>query len=352
MTGKKTQTAAKLLRWYDRRRRTLPWRAARGKKPNPYHVLLSEFMLQQTTIAAVIPYFRKFLEQWPTLEALAAASLEDVRAAWSGLGYYRRAKFLHAAAQAVVARHGGAIPQDEAALRALPGIGAYTAAALAAIAFNRRANVVDGNVERVVARLFAVKEALPKAKAQLRARAETLLPEKRYGDYAQALMDLGATLCTPRAPACVRCPLCTQCAAHAEGKPETYPRRAAKKAVPHKYAVIFVAQNGRGHVLMRRRAEEGLFAGLWEFPSTPWEEAEPDARAIRRAAPVKATWRVMKSPVRHIFSHFHLSVTVHAGFTSFSPKQGDYVWIAPDKMGSIGLPSLMKKILHAVKSQT
>ena len=220
---------ADLLVWYDRHRRVLPWRARKGERPDPYRVWLSEIMLQQTTVKAVAPYYARFIARWPTVEALAAASLDDVLRAWAGLGYYARARNLHACARVVAKGHRGIFPDDVAALRALPGVGDYTAAAVVAIAFDAPAVPVDGNVERVVARLFAVEDAMPDAKPEIKRLATTLLPARRSGDFAQAMMDLGATLCSPKRPACVLCPWNGECVAYARGDQETFPRKAPKR---------------------------------------------------------------------------------------------------------------------------
>ncbi|HVO17494.1 MAG TPA: A/G-specific adenine glycosylase, partial [Alphaproteobacteria bacterium] len=250
--------AAALLAWYDRHRRRLPWRAGPGERPDPYRVWLSEIMLQQTTVATVGPYFTAFLERWPDVARLAAAPLDDVLHAWQGLGYYARARNLHRCAAVVARDHGGRFPDTEDALRALPGVGAYTAAAIAAIAFDRPAVVVDGNVERVVARLHAVDAPLPAAKPELRRLAAALTPDARPGDFAQAMMDLGATLCTPRAPRCVLCPLMAGCAARTRGIAEELPRRTAKPEKPTRRGVAFFAVDADGAVLLRRRDESGL----------------------------------------------------------------------------------------------
>jgi A/G-specific adenine glycosylase len=344
--------APALLRWYDRHARIMPWRAQGGKKPNPYHVLLSEFMLQQTGVSTVIPYFQKFIRRWPTLPALAKAELDEVRAAWAGLGYYRRASFLHRCAQAIVKIHGGRMPSTEEELLALPGIGPYTAAALAAIAFDRPANVVDGNVERVMARLHAhggKREAL-------KTLAAPLVPPKRPGDYAQALMDLGATLCTPRKPACPRCPLKSSCRAFAGGGPEKYPVKILKKPVPQKYAVVFVVRDGAGRFLLRKRPEAGLYAGLWEFPSTPWELKKPDTKRVMAHAPWRLRWAEGKIPVEQVFSHFRLHFSLRLGHSpaAFFPQNGkkdEYRWIKVSEFSKLALPSVMHKVLRAVERE-
>src|SRR4051812_16252111 len=279
-----TRIASAVLAWYDRDRRCLPWRAEQGEAPDPYRVWLSEIMLQQTTVKAMLPRYDLFLRRWPDVAALARAELGEVLAAWAGLGYYARARNLHACARAVVERHGGEFPQDEAGLRKLPGVGDYTAAAVAAIAFGKRATPVDGNIERVVARFFALATPLPAAKTEIRAHAETLTPETRAGDFAQAMMDLGATICTPRRPACGLCPLRPDCRGFAEGLAEALPYRAAKGERPVRRGATFVAVRADGAVLLRERPPHGLLGGMLETPSSPWEEAEPDGNSARRYA--------------------------------------------------------------------
>src|SRR5437764_4173802 len=262
--------ASRLLEWYDRHRRTLPWRAPAGLTSVPYVVWLSEIMLQQTTVATVGDYFHRFVKRWPSVEALAAAPLDDVLSAWAGLGYYARARNLHACAGTVVAEHAGQFPRDEAALLALPGIGRYTAAAIRAIAFDQPASAVDGNVERVIARLFALTTPLPDAKIEIAARAADLVPRERAGDYAQAMMDLGATVCTPRRPRCVICPLMEGCRARALGLAEELPRRAPRADKPTRRGVAFVLMRRDGAVLLRKRPTKGLLGGMDEVASSAW----------------------------------------------------------------------------------
>ena len=252
---------AALLAWYDRHRRVLPWRARNGEAADPYRVWLSEIMLQQTTVKAVAPYYARFLARFPTVSDLAAAPLEDVLKLWAGLGYYARARNLHACAKAVAER-GGAFPDNEEGLRELPGIGAYTAAAIAAIAFDKRASPVDGNIERVIARLYAVEEELPGAKPRIRSLAEELTPARRAGDYAQAMMDLGATICTPKSPACALCPWNDVCEARARGDQESFPRKAEKKTGALRRGAAFVAVRADGFILTRTRPEKGLLGGM------------------------------------------------------------------------------------------
>jgi A/G-specific adenine glycosylase len=270
----------RVLAWYDRNRRDLPWRALPGERSDPYRVWLSEIMLQQTTVAATIPYYLRFLARFPTVHALAAADLDDVLRLWAGLGYYARARNLHACARAVVDRHGGEFPHAAADLRDLPGIGDYTAAAVAAIAHDARTVPVDGNVERVVARLFAIGDALPRGKAVIRAAAERLAPERRSGDFAQALMDIGATLCTPRNPACPRCPLRADCAARTRADPEAFPVKEAKRQGRLRRGAAFVVLRDDGCVLVRTRRANGLLGGMTEVPTGEWTHAFDEQTAF------------------------------------------------------------------------
>ena len=338
--------APHLLRWYDRHRRTLPWRAKPGETPDPYRVWLSEIMLQQTTVATVGAYFDRFVAHFPSVDALASASLDDVLHAWQGLGYYARARNLHACARAVMAEHGGVFPDTVEGLRALPGIGAYTAAAIAAIAFDRKAAAVDGNVERVVARLFAVESPLPGAKAELRRLTETLLPDHRAGDFAQALMDLGATVCTPRAPKCILCPIGEICRARALGLAENLPRRRAKTARPTRRGIAFWAVRPDGSVLLRRRPEQGLLGGMIEVPSTDWQEKGISEAAARKAAPVRASWVRLPGTVRHTFTHFNLELAVLAGETDARAKAAAGDWVPLDRLSEQALPTGMKKVVN------
>jgi A/G-specific adenine glycosylase len=334
--------AAALLAWYDRHRRDLPWRAPPGQRPDPYRVWLSEIMLQQTTVPTVGPYFERFAARWPTLGALAAASLDEVLHAWQGLGYYARARNLHACARAVVARHDGQIPDDVAALRALPGIGDYTAAAIAAIAFGRPLPAVDGNVERVVARIFAEATPLPAAKPHLRALAASLVPAERAGDFAQAVMDLGAMICTPRRPRCVLCPWRDACAAAASGIAEALPVQAAKAARPLRYGAAFWLFRPDGAVLLRRRPEHGLLGGMIELPSTEWRAAPwNESEAIVEAAPVATAWAALPGSVTHGFTHFRLELALLTGTTS---ERLPGIWTRPDQFKDYALPTLTKKL--------
>jgi A/G-specific adenine glycosylase len=341
--------AQRLLAWYDRHARRLPWRAPPGERPDPYRVWLSEIMLQQTTVAAVGPYFADFLARWPTIAALAAAPLDAVLHAWQGLGYYARARNLHRCARLVAAELGGRFPEDEAGLRALPGVGDYTAAAIAAIAFDRPATVVDGNVERVIARRFAVATPLPAAKPALRRLAATLTPAERPGDYAQALMDLGATVCLPRRPRCLLCPWSAECAAHGAGTMEDYPGRTPKPERPLRHGVAFWAVRGDGAVLLRRRPERGLLGGMMEVPSTPWRAEPWAAGEALGAAPFTAAWRRLPGLVRHGFTHFELELALLAADAPPAPA-GEGLWWPVERLGEQALPNLMKKVVrHALR---
>jgi A/G-specific adenine glycosylase len=342
-----TPNAADLLAWYDRHRRSLPWRALPGERPDPYRVWASEIMLQQTTITAVKPYFERFMARFPTVEALAAAPSEEVMQAWAGLGYYSRARNLHACAMAVTESHGGRFPDTEAGLRALPGIGAYTAGAVAAIAFDRPAAAVDGNVERVMTRLFAIEEALPGAKPLIREHVLALLPMARPGDFAQALMDLGATICTPRNPACGICPWREPCRAQATGTQESYPRKAAKKAGVTRYGAAFVLMREDGALLVRTRPNKGLLGGMAEVPTSDWR-ADYELDGAAQDAPLATRWRKLSPPVRHVFTHFPLELTVlvaKAPLTAQAPAGMRFT--PPGKLREEPFPSLMLKVVEA-----
>jgi A/G-specific adenine glycosylase len=345
--------AARLLDWYDRHRRSMPWRAPSGRRTDPYRVWLSEIMLQQTTVAAVGDYFRRFVERWPTVEALAAAPLDEVLSAWAGLGYYARARNLHACAQVVASRYAGRFPEDEAELLTLPGIGPYTAAAIRAIAFDHPASAVDGNVERVVARLFAVETALPAAKAELHARAAALVPTLRSGDYAQAMMDLGATVCTPRAPHCVICPLLSGCAGRQLNIAESLPRRAPKADKPTRRGLAFVLTRRDGAILLRKRPPKGLLGGMDEVPSSAWRTAQLDIAQALDEAPVPARWTMREGLVRHTFTHFHLELSVATAVsptTRLGKLVPDSVWCDIDRLGERALPTVMRKVIeHAFR---
>jgi A/G-specific adenine glycosylase len=342
--------ASRLLDWYDRNARVLPWRALPGAAADPYRVWLSEIMLQQTTVQAVKAYFEKFTRLWPTVEALAAAPLDDVLKAWAGLGYYARARNLHACARAVVAQHGGRFPETEAELRRLPGIGPYTAGAIAAIAFGGRHAAVDGNVERVISRWRAIETPLPESKPEIRAIAEALVPELRAGDFAQAMMDLGATLCTPKSPNCLICPWAEDCAGRQRGIQAELPRKRPKAAVPLRRGVAFWIARSDGSVLLKRRPEKGLLGGMMEVPSTDWAAKPPQDPAAQ--APLDATWVSVPGLVQHTFTHFQLELTVLKAVAlsdGVLRDDGDYRWVALADLAGEALPTVMRKVVALVE---
>jgi A/G-specific adenine glycosylase len=341
--------AAAVLAWYDRHARRLPWRVgpaerAAGERPDPYRVWLSEVMLQQTTVAAAKPYFEKFLSQWPTVNDLATAEDDDVMRAWAGLGYYSRARNLIATAGAVAAER-GRFPDNAEALKRLPGIGAYTAAAIAAIAFDRPEPVVDGNIERVIARLFAIGESGAAAKAMIRAHQAELTPRERPGDYAQAMMDLGATICTPKRPACSLCRLTHNCLAAASGDAETYPVKAEKAERPTRRGSAYVAVRSDGAVLLRRRPPKGLLGGMAEVPGSDWSVARPKSGA---GAPLRLAWTRRPKTVVHVFTHFRLELDIYRGDAAASTATPADCWWSPaDELAGEALPSVMKKAIEA-----
>ena len=342
-----TARPAQLLAWYDRHRRRLPWRAPAGQRSDPYRVWLSEIMLQQTTVKAVGPYFEKFLARWPDVSALGSAELDDVLRMWAGLGYYSRARNLHACAVTVLREHGGVFPDTEEGLRKLPGIGPYTAAAIAAIAFDRLTMPVDGNIERVVSRLFAVEEALPQAKPQIQALAATLLGPARAGDSAQALMDLGATICTPKKPACALCPLNDDCAGRIRGDQETFPRKAPKKSGALRRGAAFVVTRG-GELLVRSRPEKGLLGGMTEVPGSQWLAGQEDAAALAQAPELKGVtrWHRKAGIVSHVFTHFPLELVVYtASVTSRTRAPEGMRWVPVATLDGEAFPNVMRKVI-------
>jgi A/G-specific adenine glycosylase len=352
---------ALLLDWYDRHRRRLSWRPLPGQSAEPYRVWLSEIMLQQTGVKTVGPYFEKFLARWPDVAALARASLDDVLRMWAGLGYYSRARNLHACAVAVLRDRGGVFPNTEEGLRSLPGIGPYTAAAIAAIAFGRRTMPVDGNIERVISRLFAVEQALPQAKPLIRQLATTLLEEapvgdvksragdvkSRAGDSAQALMDLGASICTPRKPACALCPLNADCVSRLRGDPETFPRKAPKKTGAPRRGAAFVVTRGN-EMLIRTRPEKGLLGGMVEVPNSSWLAAQDDKSALQQAPVLNgvARWHRKTGVVTHVFTHFPLELVVYTASVSARARAPRGMrWVPISALADEALPNVMRKVI-------
>jgi A/G-specific adenine glycosylase len=344
-----------LLAWYDRHRRQLPWRVPPGERADPYRVWLSEIMLQQTTVKAVAPYYARFLARWGDVRALAAAPLDDVLTAWAGLGYYARARNLHACARTVVERHDGQFPANESELRILPGIGAYTAAAIAAIAFDHPASPVDGNIERVVARLYGVTTPLPAAKPELRCLAAALTPARRAGDFAQAMMDLGATICTPKAPTCALCPWNDGCVARARGDAETLPLRAPKREGTLRRGAAFVAHRADGFVLVRTRPPRGLLGGMTEVPTTAWISDFAESGALDDAPRFDAVdkplaWHRRAGVVRHVFTHFPLELSVYTAEVPVRARPPAATrWVKISALPGEALSSLMRKVVaHAL----
>ena len=347
MNAKRSSVSGALLDWYDAHRRDLPWRAKPGEAVDPYRVWLSEVMLQQTTVAAVTPRFLAWTARWPDFASLAAADDADVMAAWAGLGYYARARNLVKAAKAVVAEHGGVFPRTEAELRALPGLGAYTAAAVAAIAFGERAVVVDANVERVVARLFAIQTPLPAARPAIRVAADSITPDARAGDFAQAMMDLGSGICTSRAPKCLLCPIRAFCEGFAQGAPERLPVKAKKAAKPQRYGTIFWLERD-GQVLLVRRPDTGLLGGMRAFPTGAWGEAAPGFED----APAQADWRMLDETVAHGFTHFDLQLTLAVATVEAHqphvPTASE--WWPIDDLDTAGLPTVFAKAGKTIRN--
>ena len=345
---------ALLLAWYDRHRRVLPWRPPAGHRADPYAVWLSEIMLQQTGVKTVGPYFERFRARWPDVAALGRASLDDVLRMWAGLGYYSRARNLHACAVAVLRDHGGVFPDSEEGLRALPGIGPYTAAAIAAIAFDRPTMPVDGNIERVVARLYAVEEQLPQAKPLIRKLASTLLGDvsagdekSRAGDSAQALMDLGASICTPKKPACGLCPLFAGCAARLRGDQESFPRKAAKKSGELRRGAAFVVTRG-DELLVRTRPEKGLLGGMTEVPGSDWRAAQDDEDALKQAPRLSGVkrWHRKVGVVTHVFTHFPLELVVYIAHVPARSRAPEGMrWVPIATLAGEALPNVMRKVI-------
>lgn len=341
-----TDMRAALLRWYDEQGRTLPWRVrpeerAKGVTADPYAVWLSEVMLQQTTIPHGTPYWFKFLELYPAVDDLAAAPLDDVLTHWAGLGYYARARNLHKCAVIVTTELGGKFPQTKAELLKLPGIGDYTASTIAAICFDEPTNIVDGNVERVISRMHRVEAPLPKAKPTIKSLAGVLADPSRPGDYGQAIMDLGATLCTPRSPSCSSCPWDTWCEAKAVGDQVSFPKKTPKKKQPVRHGVAYV-MTCNGAVWLRRRPDEGLLGGMMEVPTSDWADAMPPVNM-----PVESQWNRCPSQVTHVFTHFELRLDVYHSEVANGPDENG-VWIRKSALTSVALPSLFKKVLDKV----
>ncbi len=340
-----TKFSAKLLKWYDRHQRDLPWRAKAGSVANPYHVWLSEIMLQQTTVAAVQSYFKKFITLWPTIEALAVAPEEDVLAAWAGLGYYARARNLIKCAKIIANERDGIFPNQEAELRELPGIGDYTAAAIAAIAFARSTVVVDANIERIVSRLMKIKTPLPAGKKDIKSAMAILTPDKRTGDFAQAMMDLGSSICKPKTPKCNACPLHTDCGAYASSSMESYPVKAAKKIRPTRRALAYFIEVD-GYILLERRPDSGLLGGMPGLLCNEWVEQDVEKAFDHNnlPPPFKADWCLVDGISKHTFTHFHLETKVMQAKLETRPHS-NHLWVKKDDVLNYGLPTVFKKMI-------
>jgi A/G-specific adenine glycosylase len=339
------QLRIKLLEWYDRYGRELPWRAKTPDSPNPYHVWLSEMMLQQTTVATVLPYFRAFLEKWPTLKDLSRASQDEILVAWQGLGYYARAHNLHKCAQTIVQDKRGIFPCEREELIKLPGIGTYMSAAIASIAFNKSVVPVDGNVIRVLTRLDAIKKPLPGGKGHINALANTLAHPFRPGDFAQALMDLGAMICLQKAPRCSLCPWQQECKAFQEGDPEKYPLRAPKNAKPIRYGIAFILINAKKKILIRKRQEGGLLAGLYGVPTTQWRLSHDQVTQEAAKALAEVPDSIYKGQVKHTFTHFHLKMDVYVLRSQSLQKKRGGIWVKLEELNQFALSTLMKKVI-------
>ncbi|MBR1276597.1 A/G-specific adenine glycosylase [Bradyrhizobium sp. AUGA SZCCT0283] len=347
VTESSASRSAQLLDWYDRHRRRLPWRPPAGERADPYRVWLSEIMLQQTGVKTVGPYFEKFLARWPDVASLGRASQDDVLRMWAGLGYYSRARNLHACAVAVLRDHGGVFPDSEEGLRKLPGIGPYTAAAIGAIAFDIRTMPVDGNIERVVSRLYAVEEPLPQAKPLIGELASMLLGPSRAGDSAQALMDLGSSICTPKKPACALCPLNDDCVARARGDQEIFPRKAPKKAGTLRRGAAFIVTRD-DELLVRTRAEKGLLGGMTEVPGSEWLAGQDDEAALKQAPALKgvARWHRKAGVVTHVFTHFPLELVVYTAKLAARTRAPEGMrWVPIATLAGEALPNVMRKAI-------
>jgi len=340
-----TEFSNQILKWYDMHARALPWRAKQGLVPEPYHVWLSEIMLQQTTVATVKAYFEKFCRLWPSVETLAAARQEEVLKEWAGLGYYARARNLHKCAGVISQEFGGKFPTTEAELKKLPGVGGYTAAAIASIAFNEPAAVVDGNIERIISRCFRIKLPLPAAKKPIKAQVAKLTPKQRSGDFAQAMMDLGASHCRPKNPNCMLCPVQSNCAAQKAGDMEAYPVKAPKKVKPTRRAVSFWLEH-EGHVLLERRPDNGLLGGMPGLFSTPWVECDkiPASVEFVKHAPSTAEWAVTNGIAKHTFTHFHLETMLVQASIKIRLNIENGFWHPVTALPDVGFPTVFKKI--------
>ena len=334
----------KILDWYDQHKRALPWRTLEGQTPDPYHVWLSEIMLQQTTVAAVVPYFNKFIDLWPDIHALADAPSEKIMQEWAGLGYYARARNLHKCAKIVSNELNGIFPSKQSELQKLPGIGDYTSAAITSITFNRPSVVVDGNVERVMARYHMCPKQMPEAKKALKQYAALYCVgfENRTGDYAQALMDLGATICTPKNPLCSFCPVNNSCQAYNKDTPDKYPLKKDKKKRPERYGYVYFIGNNKGEILLHKRDEKGLLGGMIGLPTSDWKNSN---EIINEVAFLKQTKiQTTTHTIKHIFTHFSLILRIKKTVIANEYRiPSDYFWVSIEEFNTIKMPTVFKK---------
>ncbi|MDE1151258.1 MAG: A/G-specific adenine glycosylase [Micavibrio sp.] len=345
-SAKTAHLQEELLAWFDRHRRVMPWRALKGRRPNPYHVWLSEIMLQQTTVITVGPYFIKFIGRWPTVNALAAAKLDDVLAAWAGLGYYARARNLHKCAVTVAEQYKGRFPETVEGLLELPGVGPYTAAAITSIAFDKPAVAVDGNVERVVSRFFKIEEPLPLSKPGIKTRAAELAEGvPRPGDFTQAFMELGATVCTPRKPKCAACPWRQDCVGRKAGIAEELPRKLAKAVKPMRFGKVFWLKDSKGSFLIHKRQGQGLYEGMYQLPTTDWLADAASAKDLPPPVAAKGLG-ALGVEVRHSFTHFDLILEIWSGRAPKTVALPGAIWVTLDNMDDYALPTLMKKAIR------
>ncbi|MDC0093978.1 A/G-specific adenine glycosylase [Alphaproteobacteria bacterium] len=356
------QFSNQLLDWYDISRRDLPWRAVPGASSNPYFVLLSEIMLQQTVVATVIPYFIKFINKWPTISDLAQADFYDVSTLWAGLGYYRRAKNLHETAKILITQHNGIIPKNKDVLLTFPGIGEYTAAAITAIAFDIKSNVVDGNIERIFSRLYKIEEPLELSKQKIRTLSEKYLPRKRNGDYAQALMDLGSSICIPKTPRCHICPIISKCRLGGDLEAGMYPKRLQKKNKKQRYGVFYLLIDYEGSILFTTNKNDGLFANMDVLPSIGWKKEEQSLNSspkiiTKELSLFNLNWKILENKIDHVFTHFKLNCTL--AFHKINkniPKNliinKKYRFVKKKNLNQLATPSLIKKILKATEEET
>ena len=351
-----------LLYWYDLNKRILPWRALPGEHSNPYFVYLSEIMLQQTVVKTVIPYFLKFVRKWPDINALAKAELHEINSFWAGLGYYHRAKNLHETAKIIINKYEGFFPRDKNSLISLPGIGEYTSSAIMAIAFNKKSNVVDGNVERVFSRFYAVEEPPEKSKIFIRRIAEKHLPDQRHGDYAQALMDLGSLICIPKSPRCSMCPLLTMCKIGGTTRTKEFPIKLPKKEKEERYGLFFYLKNQDGAILFETNNSSGLLPNMDMLPSIGWYEDKNRFKSSPKFKKKKPSflglkWKMLDHNLIHIFTHFKLNCYLAVASTNDENKllnhldKSSYRFVKEENINNLALPSLIKKILNFLKKK-